>query len=327
MTIWDIFPAWSRILQGRTPFLSLEITKECPLRCPGCYAYEPHHLGAGVELRQLSDFHGEELVRRVLELTRQLRPIHVSIVGGEPLVRYRELGDLLPQLDRLDIETQLVTSAVRPIPAAWSNLKNLHLVVSIDGLQSEHDKRRFPATYDRILQNIAGHQVIVHCTVVRRMLASAGYFEDFARFWSERAEVRKIWFSLYTPQEGDCSDERLRPQDRAQVIQEIGRIRDAFPKIHMPEIVLQGYLHPPQSPAQCIFAQITTCVSADLTTRITPCQFGGQPVCGECGCMASAGFASLGAHKLAGLVRLSDIFSASRRLGQQFGLQKVNGNP
>jgi len=31
---------------------------ECPLRCPGCYAYENQHLGGGVTLRQLNDLQG-----------------------------------------------------------------------------------------------------------------------------------------------------------------------------------------------------------------------------------------------------------------------------
>ena len=91
MKLKDIVPAWSRILQGRRPFLSLEITRECPLRCPGCYAYEPNHLGAGGPLRQLADFKDEALIAGVLGLVRRLRPLHLSIVGGEPLVRYREL--------------------------------------------------------------------------------------------------------------------------------------------------------------------------------------------------------------------------------------------
>ena len=62
----DVIPAWGRILIGRRPFLSIEITKECPLRCPGCYAYEPEHLGAGSNLRQLSDLRGDDLVDGVV---------------------------------------------------------------------------------------------------------------------------------------------------------------------------------------------------------------------------------------------------------------------
>lgn len=324
MKLKKIVPAWARILRGHRPFLSLEITRECPLRCPGCYAYEPNHLGAGSPLRQLSDFNGDALIAGVLGLVRRLRPLHLSIVGGEPLVRYRELGVLLPKLAKLGVEVQLVTSAVRPIPAEWSALPNLHLVVSVDGLAAEHDIRRSPATYSRVLQNIAGQQIIVHCTITRALLCRPTYLSEFASFWSNRCEVRKIWFSLYTPQEGDDSAERLRPQDRLAALEELSQLRYSYPKVYLPNVVLNGYYHPSSSPQECIFAQTTNCISADLATRITPCQFGGRPVCSECGCIASAGLASIGKYKLGGLVPVSKIFAVSKRVGERFrhGLER-----
>ena len=93
-----IIPAWGKILRGYRPALSVEITRECPLRCPGCYAYGDDHLGGDVTLRQISDFKGPELVTRFFELIDEHQPIHVSIVGGEPLVRFRELEEILPRL-------------------------------------------------------------------------------------------------------------------------------------------------------------------------------------------------------------------------------------
>ena len=62
------------------------------------------------------------------------KPVHVSIVGGEPLVRYRELNELLPQLSKRGLHVQVVTSAVRPIPIEWASIPHLSVVVSIDGL-------------------------------------------------------------------------------------------------------------------------------------------------------------------------------------------------
>lgn len=317
MVVTDVFPAWARILRGHRPLLSIEITRECPLRCPGCYAYEPDHLGGIVTLRQLADHRGEDLVNGILAAVRRYRPLHLSLVGGEPLVRYRELNALLPRLAEMNVEVQLVTSAVRPIPAHWADLPNLHLAVSIDGLQPEHDRRRAPATYARILQHIVGHRIIVHCTITRQLLSRPDHLAEFARFWSARREVRKIWFSLFTPQQGQDSAERLSPAGRMQVIEELSRLRRVFPKIDLPDPVLEGLARPPQSPEECIFAQATTCLSADLTTRITPCQFGGRPVCSECGCLASAGLASIGRHRLAGLVPVSGLFAASRRIGEE----------
>jgi sulfatase maturation enzyme AslB (radical SAM superfamily) len=318
MKLRDIAPAWGKILRGHKPLLSLEITRECPLRCPGCYAYEPGHLGSHGPLRQLNDYKGEALVAGVLALVRRFKPIHLSIVGGEPLVRHRELGILLPKLADMKIEVQLVTSAVRPIPPEWRNIPSLHLVVSIDGLPAEHDKRRSPATYERILKHIAGHQITVHCTITRPQLRRPGYFSEFADFWSKRDEVRNIWFSLFTPQEGEQCEERLDSRDRQIAVAELAQLREKFPKVNMPSAVLEGYSNPPASPDACIFAQTTNCISADLTTRISPCQIGGHPVCSECGCMASAGLASIGNHKLAGLVSVSRIFDVSRKLGDQY---------
>ena len=311
----DILSVWGRVLRGQTPFLSIEITKECPLRCPGCYAYTADHLGAVTTLRQLSDYRGSDLVTAVTALVRRVRPVHVSIVGGEPLVRYRELCEILPILDRMGIEVQLVTSAVRPIPEEWKSIRSVHLVVSIDGLAPEHDRRRAPATYDRILKHIAGQSITVHCTVTRQMLERPAYLADFCRFWSDQPEIRQIWFSIYTPQEGEDSSERLRPQDREILFEELAAVKAEFPKVHLPRIVLEGFRTPPRSPQECIFARLTTCVSADLKTRVEPCQLGGKPVCEECGCVASIGMHAIGGVKLGGILPLGAILNASLRFG------------
>ena len=80
----EVLHAWRGILSGRRPSLSIEITKECPLRCPGCYAFDAAHLGGEQQLRQLSDFRGEELVRRVLALADEYQPLHVAKIPAEP---------------------------------------------------------------------------------------------------------------------------------------------------------------------------------------------------------------------------------------------------
>jgi MoaA/NifB/PqqE/SkfB family radical SAM enzyme len=310
-----IFSAWGRILTGRPPALSIEITRECPLRCPGCYAYGDEHLGGEITLRQVRDLKGQALVDGVLALVDKHQPLHVSIVGGEPLVRYKELQELLPRLTGRGIYTQLVTSAVREIPAEWQGMPRLTIVVSIDGLQPEHDVRRAPATYDRILKHIAGHKITVHCTVTRQQVNRPGYLEEFVRFWSEQDATEKIWTSLYTPQVGEVSDEILRPEDRQQVIADLMLLRQRYPKLQMFKGMLDVYAAPPESPDECIFARTTTSVSADLTTRITPCQFGGNPDCSQCGCIASAGLAAVARHKLWGFVPVGAIFTASAKIG------------
>lgn len=318
-----VLRAWKGILTGYHPNLSVEITRECPLRCPGCYAYGDDHLGGGVVLRQLADLKGQALIDGMLRLVRERRPIHLSIVGGEPLVRFRELEVLLPQLSAMGVHTQLVTSAVRPLLPAWADLPKLQIVVSIDGLQPEHDVRRTPATYERILKHIAGQHVTVHCTLTRQQ-ARPGYVTEFTRVWAVNPDVKRIWFSLYTPQKGELSMERLRQLDREMFVDELTSLHAEEPKLHdMIPSVIRGYLHPPQNPDECIFAKTTSCVSADLKAPITPCQYGGNPDCTQCGCMASVGLNALGEYRLGRVIPLRSIFTASLAVGRTLRRQHL----
>ena len=178
LDILEVLAAWKSILTGSAPMMSIEVTRECPLSCPGCYAYGEMHLGGSVNLRSLSDYRGNELVDGIVRLVRQHRPLHVSLVGGEPLVRHRELSCVLPILSSMKIHTMVVTSAVIPIPLGWMSIPRVRVTISVDGLPEHHDVRRKPATYDRILKNIAGCQVNMHGTITRPMLERPGYIEE-----------------------------------------------------------------------------------------------------------------------------------------------------
>jgi len=244
------------------------------------------------------------------------KPLHVSIVGGEPLVRYRELMEILPRMADRGIYTQLVTSAVRPIPTEWASLRRLQIVVSIDGLQPEHDERRKPATYDRILKHIEGHHITVHCTVTRQQVRREGYLEEFVKLWSANPNISQLWISLYTPQVGELSAERLTKSDRQKVVDDLMVLRTKYPKLRMPKGMITSYVLPPHSPDDCIFAKTTACVSSNFEKPITPCQFGGNPDCANCGCIASAALAAVGRHTLPGGMRVGAIFEQSLRIGR-----------
>jgi hypothetical protein len=100
-------------------------------------------------------------------------------------------------------------------------------------------------------------------------------------------------------------------------------LRERFPKLRMPRGMIQVYADPPQSPADCVFARTTTCVSADFTHQITPCQFGGTPDCANCGCIASAGLGAVGRHRLPGGLRVGAIFEHSFRIGEVVGRRRA----
>ncbi len=313
----EVVKAWGKILKGEQPSLSIEITKECPLRCPGCYAYDDAHLGGeGITLRSLNDRKGQELVDGVLEVVDRLKPLHLSLVGGDPLVRYREVEAMVPLLLARGTHVQIVTSAFRTMPLEWAKLDHLNVVVSIDGLQPDHDIRRAPATYDRILKNIAGQKITIHSTITGQMMKRPGYLREFLEFWTPRPEIHKVWFSIFTPQVGDQMPEILTPAERAQVVKDLLELRRSFPKLDMAEGLIAQFSTPPHSPEECVFSLTTQTLSADMRTKVTPCQYGGNPDCSQCGCIASMGLAAVAAHKLGGVIPVGAIFKASIAIGR-----------
>ena len=315
MNTRDVLSAWKRVLTGSVPLLSIEITRECPLHCPGCYAYGETHLATGVNLRQLSDFRGDELVERILELVRRHRPLHVSLVGGEPLVRHRELSRILPALSAMGVWSMVVTSAVIPIPIHWQKIPRVTVAVSVDGLPEHHNLRRHPATYERILQNIEGRKVNIHLTITGPMMRREGYLEEYFEFWSRRPEVQSIWVSTYTPQVNEHTPEMLTPAQRTLIAQSVDAWRGRFPRVLMDERTGIALAHPPSNPQECAFAQLSVNYSADLKTRVEPCIFGGTPDCSQCGCAISIALHAVRQVKVAGLISVSSLVKASTRAG------------
>ena len=315
LTLGQMFAAWGRILNGRAPMLSIEVTRECPLSCPGCYAYGDSHLGGGTTLRELSDLRGEALVEGVLALVRKHKPLHVSLVGGEPLVRHRELSRILPELSGQGVFTLVVTSGVIPIPAEWMQLRRCRVAVSVDGLPEHHDERRKPATYERILQNIRDRQINVHWTITAAMLKRLGYLEEYVAFWNARPEVNRIWVSLYSPQVGEHSAEMLSPEERRRIGSELPVLHQAYPKLLMSPGIAEAFVTPPRSPEQCLFSKMSTNYSADLTTRVEPCVFGGTPDCSQCGCVISSGLHRAQKVRVAGPLKVGHLVRGSMAIG------------
>lgn len=105
----------------------------------------------------------------------------------------------------------------------------------------------------------------------------------------------------------------------------MSELRKKFAKLDMPEDLIRQFDSPPESPASCVFARTTHTISADLKTVIKPCQFGGNPDCSSCGCIASMGLAAVAGHKLAGVIPVGSIFKASLSIGSMLAKKPVEG--
>ncbi|MFQ5768806.1 MAG: radical SAM protein, partial [Acidobacteriota bacterium] len=156
----------------------------------------------------------------------------------------------------------------------------------------------------------------IHCTITRQMASRISSFREFLSFWSDKQEIRQIWFSFFTPQVGSHAQEIVPPRLKERVLGELQRLRSSFPKLYLPDRLIRSYRNPPASPEECIFARTTACFSSDLATPVSPCQLGGNPDCAQCGCMASAGLKALADYRLLGALPLRTLYEGSDRIGK-----------
>jgi hypothetical protein len=189
------------------------------------------------------------------------------------------------------------------------------VAVSVDGLPEHHDPRRKPATYERILRNIADRRVNIHWVITKAMLERPGYLEEYVSFWNARAEVDHLWMSLYTPQIGESSVEILSQHDRERLARELPALQPRYPKLLINDGIARAWVNPPENPKDCLFSKMSVNYSADLKTRVEPCVFGGTPDCQQCGCGISSALHWIKTIPVAGPLKIDHLVRASTAVG------------
>jgi hypothetical protein len=230
-------------------------------------------------------------------------------------VRHRELSRILPELSRMGVYTLVVTSGVIRIPQQWMEIPLVRVAVSIDGLREDHDARRAPATYDRILKNIEGCRVDISWVITHQQMRNANYLDEYLSFWAARPEIDRIWFSTYTPQVGEVSEETLTSEDRWQLIRRLPALKRKYPALVLIKGMEEAVNTPPPNPEECVFSKLSVNYSADLRTRIEPCFFGGDPDCANCGCAISTSLHWIGKKNLVGPVTVNHVVKSSIAFG------------
>ena len=153
----------------------------------------------------------------------------------------------------------------------------------------------------------------IHWTITGPMMKRAGYLEEYLAFWQAQAEVKRIWVSVYSPQVGRTHAGNAHLEERQRLAQELPALREAYPKLLMNPGIAQAILEPPKSPQECLFSKMSTNFSADLTTRVEPCIFGGTPDCSQCGCVVSSGLHHVQQRKLVGPLTIGHLVRARLR--------------
>ena len=136
------------------------------------------------------------------------------------------------KLTGMGIHTQVVTSAVRPIPESWAT------IAAAAGLRVDRRpaaRARRAARAGDLRSHSQAHQGAARDRALHdhaRSRRGPGYVTEFTEFWATLPDVKRIWFSLYTPQKGEESPERLPPEDRQRVVAEIRRSYAREPKLN-----------------------------------------------------------------------------------------------
>ena len=222
-------------------------------------------------------------------------------------------------LSKRGIHVQLVTSAVREIPAEWHGIPRLSIVVSIDGLQPEHDVRRTPATYDRILKHIAGPP-------------DHGALHGHAAAGEPAGLPRRVPALLVgAPEVEQDLDQPLHAAARRSLRRAAAArgsrsgssptcmaLRLRYPKLTMPKGLIEVYASPPASPDECVFARTTTTHLGrpDDEDHAVPVRRRAR-LRATAAASPRPGLAAVGRHQLWGFIPVGSIFTGSVKVGEQ----------
>ncbi len=133
---------WGRKGIKAPPFMIVSVTRQCNLRCKGCYAGELH--------RKTNTELTEEDLRRIFKEADELGISIILIAGGEPLSR--------PEIVKIVLEYPkiifpLFTNGLLLTDELISELKpkqNIVPIISLEGFESDTDTRRGKGVYKQV---------------------------------------------------------------------------------------------------------------------------------------------------------------------------------
>jgi MoaA/NifB/PqqE/SkfB family radical SAM enzyme len=208
----------------RPPFVMiLSPTLHCNLRCKGCYT-----LGYGTKPEL-----PYELVKRVLSECQEMGIQFVTVLGGEPFV-YPNLFQMIEEHPQIFFQVYTNGSLMTPEKAKrLSELRNVMVVISIEGYEEETDRWRGKGVYKKIMNafdDLREARVLLgtSATVTKEnveVVASA----PFVDFMMERGSFAQMYF-LYIPVNGQADFPLMvTPEQRNHLRKQVIYFRDTKP--------------------------------------------------------------------------------------------------
>ena len=271
----------------RNAFGSIDVSKECNLRCKHCYFFEQdqaHELAVDAWISRL-----EELRRSTTRL--EFPFFHCTWVGGEPLIR----KELIERGRHFFRHNTVVTNGTIPLPD-WPDV---NWYISIDGDEAVHEHlRNKRGIYQRAIRNVQDHPTlrvtIAYCITAQNV----DCLEQAIIDWAE-AGAAHMTFDFYTPIESiaeTAEDPLFVPlAQRDRVLDKLLALKRIYGDFFiLPERAFQMMKSDSckQVTDNCLFSSHSFAFGPDGTQK-EKCMMGPKADCDRCGCVVPFYLASL----------------------------------
>ncbi|MBX7148510.1 radical SAM protein [bacterium] len=215
------FTRYADILINKHPvLLNIEVIKSCNATCHFCVCWK---MDAGPRLRDYAP------------VVKKLKPIVVSLNGGEPLLR-KDIADIVRQVKPHTIHTAIITNAGLLTMDKFRELREAgldQLTISLDYLDERHDKVRGIPNLVKHISTIVPQivaegftNVVFNSIIMRSNLDQVVKIAKQAHEWGVKNS-----FSAYSSFKADNDTEVIdKPEDQKQlkdVIAELKSLRES----------------------------------------------------------------------------------------------------
>jgi MoaA/NifB/PqqE/SkfB family radical SAM enzyme len=270
----------------RNGFGSIDVTKECNLRCKHCYFFEQE------EAYGDDDLAVDAWEEKLKALKAEKKPwefpfLQCTWVGGEPLVRKK----LIERCRKYFRYNTVVTNGTIPLPD-WPDV---NWYISIDGDEEMHEFiRNKKGIYKRAIRNIQEHPnlkvTIAYCITKQ----NAHCVEQAVIDW-ERAGAAHMTFDFYTPIETINHDLWMDFPERDRMLDKLIALKRIYGDFFiLPEraFTLMKGENCKQVTDNCLFAKKSFAFGPQGQLK-EKCMMGPKADCDRCGCVVPFYMASL----------------------------------
>ncbi|MBK7859845.1 MAG: radical SAM protein [Archangiaceae bacterium] len=268
---------------------TFDLSEACPLRCAHCYFFaHPPEPGA-LAL--------ETYLARLVRLRDAYRLTTALWLGGEPLLK----PELLVRAAGLFSRNAVVTSGLLPVPDDL----DASLLVSIEGLEPEHDRLRGRGTYRRVLRRLPQLRergFAVQLTLTALTLAA---IDGLPQLVAETGATG-VLVGFFTG--GEPSPFAVSGPSRSRAVDRLLELKRTEPGLVLnPTASLELLRRRGSLAAQCPYRSRDLAFDVRLH-RKAPCTYGAAADCATCGCPVLAMRAAMEAGDLASGELLRTLF-------------------